>query len=146
MKKAFIYYSHSGNGDFIADVLKKEGFDIVKVTPKKDIPKNRILSIIVGGYLAMRNYKSALNEDLNIKKYDEIYLGTPIWNDRISSPINSVLERLSDSKFNIIYYSGSGKSDRIKEQLKEYKVGKLISIKEPLKYKEECVKTLKRIK
>ena len=39
MKKVFIYYSHTGNGDFVADILKEKEFEIRKIdTEKKVLP------------------------------------------------------------------------------------------------------------
>ena len=31
MKKLFIYYSLSGNGDYVADYLKNKNYDIIKI-------------------------------------------------------------------------------------------------------------------
>ena len=36
MKKLFIYYSLSGNGDFLAEHLKEKGYDLRKVEEKKN--------------------------------------------------------------------------------------------------------------
>ena len=99
MKKLFIYYSLSGNGDEVANYLSKS-FDIRKVNPKNPLPKLYIFSLLVGGYKAMRNYKDKLdNFDTDISSYDEKLIGSPIWNDRLSSPINSVLDMI-DIKIN----------------------------------------------
>ena len=40
MKKKFIYYSLTGNGDIVSDYLKEKGYDIRKVIPKHKLPKN----------------------------------------------------------------------------------------------------------
>ena len=39
MKKLFIYYSNTGNGDVVANYLAENGYDIRKITPKKNLPK-----------------------------------------------------------------------------------------------------------
>lgn len=36
MKKLFIYYSLTGNGDNVANYLKENGWEIRKVEPKKN--------------------------------------------------------------------------------------------------------------
>ena len=83
-KKLFIYYSLSGNGDLVADYLKHT-YDIRKVVTKEPLPKNYILSLITGGFKAMINYHDKLdNFDNNIEDYNEIVIGSPIWNDRLS--------------------------------------------------------------
>lgn len=135
MKKIFIYYSHSGNGDIVANYLKKKGIDIRKVSVKEDISNNKVLSILQGGILASINYKSKLVAfDNNINKYKEIIIGSPIWNGRLSCPINSVLNKLEikDKKITFILYSGSGKSPKATDKLKKiYPKCNIINIKEP---------------
>ena len=50
MKKVFIYYSLSGNGDAVASFLKKNGYEIIKVITKEPLSKNKVLSILTGGF------------------------------------------------------------------------------------------------
>ena len=135
MKKIFIYYSHSGNGDVVADYLKKKNIDIRKVLASDEISKNKILSIIEGGFLASINHKSKLIDfNDNIDKYKEIIIGSPIWNGRLSCPINTVLNKLElkNKIITFILYSGSGKSSKATNKLKKiYPNCKIIDIKEP---------------
>lgn len=96
MKKLFIYYSLSGNGDVVADYLKDKKHDIRKVIMKDKMPKSYILQILKGGFLAGINYKAKLiNFDNNIDSYDEIIIGSPIWNGRLVPAINTVLDDIN---------------------------------------------------
>lgn len=146
MKKIFIYYSLSGNGDVVADYLKNKGIDIQKIeVKKKDIlPKSMLLRIMTGGFKAFINYKDKLdNFNNNIDNYDEVIIGSPIWNSRLSCPINSVLDMidLKDKKVTFILYSGSGKTNKATEKIKkEYPLANIIDIKEPKKYLDELDK------
>ena len=101
------------------------------------MPNSFIFQILTGGFMALINYKSELlNFNIDISDYHEIVIGSPIWNDRISSPINEVLDKLDLSKKNIsfILYSGSGKANNaIKRIEKEYPKAKIIMLKEPKK-------------
>ena len=148
MKKLFIYYSLTGNGDIIASFLKEKGFSIEKIKPVKDLDKKgKLLKIIIGGYQAMKNYKPILEDyDNDVSSYKEIYIGSPIWNDRLSSPINSLLDELdlTDKKITFIFYSGSGKNKKATEKVKElFPECKVIDIKEPKKvFKESFEKIL----
>ena len=139
MKKIFIYYSFTGNGDVVSHYLKDKGIDIRKVTPKKPLPQNRILSILTGGFLAGINHKDELiNFDSNISKYDEVIIGSPIWNGRLSCPINTVLDKidLHNKKISFILYSGSGDAPKTSKMLKEkYPNSTIIHLKEPKKNK-----------
>ena len=144
MKKVFIYHSLTGNGDTVASYLKEKGWAIRKVETSEPLPKNYILSILAGGYKAMVNYEDKLIDfDANIEEYDEVAIGSPIWNARLSSPINSVLKDLDlkDKKLTFVLYSGSGKSPKATERInKEYPNAKVIDLVEPKKNKEELTK------
>ena len=134
MKKIFIYYSLTGNGDIIANYFKNKNIDIRKVVTKEPLPKNFILSIITGGFKASINYCDKLdNFDNNIDNYDEIIIGSPIWNNRLSCPINSVFKELdlNNKKVIFILYSGSGKGLKAEEKIKKlYNNAKVIHIKD----------------
>ena len=144
MKKIFIYYSLSGNGDLVNDYLTKKGYESKKIEVKNKLPKNYFLSIVIGGYKAMVNYKETIiNFDIDIDNYDEIVIGSPIWNDRLSSPISTLLNEinLENKKLKFILYSGSGKEKHASEFIKiKYPNAKIVELKEPKKYSEELNK------
>lgn len=144
MKKIFIYYSLTGNGDVVASYLKNKGWDVRKVQTSEPLPKNYVLSILTGGYKAMVNYEDKLIDfDANIEEYDEVAIGSPIWNARLSSPINTVLKELDlkNKKLSFVLYSGSGKSPKATQRINnEYPDAKVIDLVEPKKNKEELVK------
>ena len=148
MKRLFIYYSHSGNGDVVADYLKDKGFEIRKVNPKKDIPKNFTLSILVGGFKASVNYHDKLKDfNYDISSYDEVWIGSPIWNARLSSPINTVLKniKLDDKKVTFVFFSGSGTSAKASEKVRKlYGNVEIIDLQEPMKNKKELDKLIKK--
>ena len=149
MKKIFIYYSLTGNGDMVSDYLKNKGVEIRKVDTLEKLPKNFILRIMTGGYKAMIGYKDKLdNFDNDISKYDEVIIGSPIWNSRLSSPINTVLDNtnLKDKNVTFILYSGSGEAKGATKRIKnEYPNAKIIDIKNPLNNKEDMVNKLNNI-
>ncbi len=135
--KIFIYYSLSGNGDKIANDLMQKGIDIRKVLLEKDMPKSKAGSLLKGGFLASINYKSKLKDfNDNIDSYDEVIIGSPIWNSRLSSPINTVLSKLdlTNKKVTFILYSASGKDNKAMEKIKKlYPEANVINLCEPLK-------------
>ena len=135
MKKIFIYYSLSGNGEVVAKYLKENKIDIRKVNTSEELPQNFILRILSGGFLAGINHKDKLIDfDNDIKDYDEIIIGSPIWNGRLSCPINTVLDEidLKNKKIVFILYSGSGKAPKAEKKLIEkYEKVKIVNLKEP---------------
>ncbi len=79
MKKLFIYYSNSGNGDLVADCLMKLGFDIRKVETKYKLSKHMFFAMMKGGSNALFNKKAKLiNYNNDISEYDEFHIGLPI--------------------------------------------------------------------
>lgn len=144
MSKLFIYYTRSGNGDIIAAKCKELGFDIRKVESKYKLSKNLFLACMKGGFHAGIGKKPKLiNYDNNISNYDEIYIGSPIWNGRLSCPINTVLKNtnLDNKKVTFILYSGSGEAKHaVKKINKLYPNSRIIILKEPKKYNEELNK------
>ena len=146
MKKLFIYYSLTGNGDIVADALKEKGYEIRKVIPKKSLPKSFFLSIMVGGFKALIKKKDKLiNFDSNIDKYDEIIIGSPIWFDRISSPINTVLNKLDlkNQRISFVLYSGGGLANKASERINELYNTDIIILKTPKNNKKELDKLKK---
>ena len=143
MKKLFIYYSLTGNGDFVADKLKKT-CDIRKIKVKKELPKTFFFQMMVGGFKSLTNYKEKLIDfDSNIDKYDEIVIGSPIWNDRLCTPVSTTLSKLdlNNKKITFILYSGSGQVNTAVEYIKNnYKGSKIIQLKQPLNNKQELDK------
>ena len=146
MKKLFIYYSLSGNGDVVADYLKDKKYDIRKVIMEDKMPKSYILQILKGGFLAGINYKARLiNFDNNIDSYDEIIIGSPIWNGKLVPAINSVLDviNLDNKKITFILYCGSGKAPIAEKMLRDrYSDINIVIIKGPKNNNEEMRRKL----
>ena len=146
MKKIFIYYSLSGNGDVVANYLSNNSYDIRKVNVKNPLPENFTLSMLTGGFKAFIKYKEKLidfNDDVD--SYDYVLIGSPIWNDRLSSVINTILNKmdLSNKKVDFILYSASGSAKHASKYINEkYPDSKIIILKEPKKYKEELDKII----
>lgn len=135
MAKLFIYYTLSGNGDAVADCLKKKGYDVCRVEPKKKPPKSFFFQILQCGFNAGRRYCEPLKEyDADVSAYDEIVIGSPVWNARLSCPINTVLREtdLKDKKVTFVLYSGSGAAKKAEEQIRAIVPGAaIVHIKEP---------------
>ena len=149
MSRLFIYYSNTGNGDYVANILKSKGFTTLKVEPVEELPKLYIFKLLVGGFSAFVNDKPKLKNDiismLNVvRAHNEIYIGTPVWNGRVCPPINTVMEELKHKKFSIICYSKSGKIKKLIKQVKKYNVENIISLVEPLKNNEDAYEILNK--
>ncbi len=145
MNKVFIYYSKDGSGDVVAEKLKEHGVEIRKIETKQPLPKSFFWSMMVGGFKGLTKYKDKLYDyDKDISKYEEVIIGSPIWFDRISAPINRVLDDLdlNDKKVSFIFYSGSGEANKAEERVKDMfdEYPSIAILKEPKNNKKELNK------
>ena len=145
MATLFIYYTHSGNGDVVAEYLSGKGAEIRKVEPKKPLPKSFFWSVMTGGFLATIGHKAKLLPyDQSYEGFDRIVIGSPVWNARFSCPINSLLAEndFTGKELVFVLYAGSGRAPKATARiLKQYPNSKIIVLKEPKKYPEELMKT-----
>ena len=145
MKKLLIYYSLSGNGELVADKLSQRGYEIRRVYEKKKMPKSFFFMILAGGFRAGMKQKGKLIDYNNdVKEFDEIVIGSPIWNGQTPPAINSVLAQtdLKDKKLTFVFYSGSGDDPKVSKKIKkEYPNVDIVLLKEPKKYQNELEKT-----
>lgn len=147
MSKYFVYFSATGNGDFLATILEKEGFLPVKIEMVKPLKKMNFFRIIKYGGWAMSGKKPDIKEpNLNLNEDDEVVIGSPIWNDRLSSPINTLLAKykfnLETTKF-VLYPAGKTTKKSIKQIAKMgFKLPPVV-VPYPKKNAEETEKLLK---
>ena len=144
MKKLFVYYSYTGSGKLVADRLAAAGYDVREIVREKPMPKSFFWGILVGGFLATIKHKDKIAEiDLGTEGYDEVVIGSPVWNARFASPVNTALSclDLSGKKVTFVLYSGSGEAKIADERIaKEYPNATVIHLKEPKKFPEELGK------
>ncbi|MCR5461456.1 MAG: hypothetical protein K6E87_00145 [bacterium] len=144
MKKLFIYYSNSGNGEVVARYLEKQGFDVRKVETKYKLSRHMFFAMMKGGFHALVGKKAKLiNYNNDVSEYDVIYIGSPIWNSRLTPPINTVLKNtdLNNKKLTFVFYSGGGTSKKASKKVNRlYNNPTIINLKQPKKYSDELKK------
>lgn len=144
MKKLFLYNSYTGNGEVVADVFKEKGYDVKKVIEKKKMPKSFFWSMMAGGFRAGINSKGKLvNYNPDVSKYEEIVIGTPIWNARLTPITNSILKQtnLANKKITFVMYSGSGTAKKADKKIRKlFPEANIIHLQEPKKYKDQLNK------
>ena len=145
--KYFVYFSWSGNGDFIANFLKEKGYEPVKVETLKQLGKVNFFRILKYGFRAMGNKKEKIKEiNLELKDDDIVVIGSPIWNDRLSTPINTVLSQFEFNKENteFILYPAGETTNKSFEQIANlgFKEQPIVYA-HPLKSQEKAVELLK---
>ena len=140
--KYFIYFSQTGNGDYLASLLKEEGIEPVKVETIKPLGKMNFFRIMHYGGQAMFNKKAKIKPlSFELKQGDEVIIGSPIWNDRLSTPINALLDKYQfnkDSTLFILYPAGEKTKKSFKQIEKLGFSKKPLVISYPLKKQEEA--------
>ena len=74
-----------------------------------------------GGEAMMKKKAKIVEPYLAIEKEDVVIIGSPIWNDRLSTPINTVLDKISFNKetTKFIVYPAGESAKKVFEQIKK---------------------------
>ncbi len=102
MKKLVVYYSYTGNTKKIASMIsKKISYDTIELEPK--VPFSTDYQEVVDEYQnnSITNKEVEIKDiDVNLEKYDEIIVGTPVWWYTISPVVVTFLKKynLTDKK------------------------------------------------
>ena len=125
-KIAIVYYSMSGNTDYVAKHISKNiEADLIRIIPKKAYPDSGFKKFIWGGKSAVMGETPVLEKyKFDDSKYDYIIFGTPVWASSFVPPIRTFIkenkDKLNNKKIAIfICYSGGGAEKAI-EKLKKY--------------------------
>ena len=147
--KYFIYFSATGNGDYLAEELKEMGYTPVKVEMVKPIGKMTFFKIFSYGGKAMFEEKAKIKDiDLELKEDDLVIVGSPIWNDRLSTPINALLAKFDFNKETtkfVLYPAGEGTKKSFKQIAKLGFTQTPVVISYPLKKQEQAKELLKSL-
>ena len=115
MKRLVVYYSLSGNTEDAAKKIAEElDADLLKLETEKAMPKSFAARIIVGGGQVIRNYIPALKPiEIDVGAYDEIVLGSPIWNSKGVPAVNAFLQDKSAAeKVTALFFLSAGGDTR----------------------------------
>ena len=139
-KILIVYYSLTGNTQFIAEALRDTiEADILELKPIKELKANSGTRFMWGGYQSTMKKKPRLMEfDINPLEYDLLILGTPVWAWNISPPMRSFLSKfdLTGKKVALwMCHAGDGvrAMERFREALKNSNIVESISFQQPLK-------------
>lgn len=143
MKRIVVYYSLSGNTEEAAiKIAKMLDCDIAKVTTKKAMPKAFVGQILVGGGQVAMGIVPEINAlDKDMSLYDEIIVGTPIWNSKNVPAITAFWkdEDVRKKTVGVFTFSGGGSLDKANAIFKET-LPKLKATAELLDRKQETSK------
>jgi flavodoxin len=109
MKSLVVYYSLTGKtklvAQAIAEALNATLLEIKETKPRKP----GILVYLTGGFAATINRRSKINPiDVDLKQYERIFIGSPIWNSRPTPAINSFIYQTNLESRSIIPFFTMG--------------------------------------
>ncbi|MBQ3912134.1 MAG: flavodoxin [Lachnospiraceae bacterium] len=112
MKRLVVYYSLSGNTEAAAKKIAENlDADLLRLDTEKAMPKSFAARILVGGGQVMMNHIPKLKPlEKDPAGYDEIILGSPIWNSKGVPAINAFLqdEKAAAKVTSLFFLSGGG--------------------------------------
>ena len=139
-KILIVYYSLTGNTQFIAEALRDSiEADILELKPIKELNPNKGTRFMWGGFQStMKKSPELMDFDINPLEYDLLILGTPVWAWNISPPMRSFLSKfdLTGKKVALwMCHAGDGVKamNRFKETLSVANIVENISFQDPLK-------------
>ncbi len=116
MKRLVVYYSLSGNTEEAAKKIAEAlGADLLRLETVKKMPDSFAARIIVGGGQVMLNHIPALKPfDKDVSSYDEIILGSPIWNSKGVPAVNAFLkdEEAAAKVTSLFFLSAGGDTEK----------------------------------
>ena len=149
MNNYFVYFSATGNGDFLASELEKKGYQPVKIELVKPIKKVGFFAILKYGGRAMTKKREKIQDiKLELQSDDIVIVGSPIWNDRLSTPVLTALDKIEFNKETtkfILYPAGDGTKKSLTQIEKMGFKETPIVIQYPLKYQEKALDLIKNL-
>jgi len=111
MKSLVVYYSLTGKTRLVAqaitEALSATLVEITETKPRKLGP----FVYLVGGFGAMTNKGSKINPiDVDLKQYERIFVGSPIWASRPVPAVNSFIYRTDFEGRNLVPFFTMGGS------------------------------------
>ena len=111
MKRLVVYYSLTGNTEEAAEKIAKAlDADMLRLETVKDMPKSFAARMLVGGgQVAFNRIPELKPIEVDINSYDEIILGSPIWNSKGVPAVNAFLkDKEAAAKVTSLFFSSGG--------------------------------------
>ena len=130
MKNLIVYYSYEGNCDEISKAIQEvTDADVLKLVPKKEKKTKSLFRFVWGGMQVYMTKKPELESyDIDLSKYDNIFIGSPVWFGTYAPPINTFLSenKISGKNISIFICSGNNKRNTYKNFEEVLKGNKII--------------------
>ena len=123
MKALVVYFSFEGNTKLVAKKISETiNADLVELKTSKVYPKEGIGKFFWGGKSVIFGEKPELiNQPIDMKQYDVIIIGTPVWAGTFAPPIKSLISQypIQGKKIGMFACHGGGGASKCFEKLKK---------------------------
>jgi len=108
MKPLVVYYSLTGKTRLVAQVIAEAlNATLVEIEERRPIPLPFVY--VSGSFAAFMNWGSRINPvDVDLKQYERIFIGSPIWAYRPAPAINSFIYRTNFEGRSVIAFFTMG--------------------------------------
>lgn len=126
MKTAIVYYSMSGNTEYVAERIAKEiNADLIPIFPEKSFPDKGFKKFLWGGKSAvMGEMPNLLPYTFDAEKYDSVIFGTPVWASNFTPPIRTFISKnrdnLKNKKISAFLCFAGGGGQKALDKLKSF--------------------------
>jgi flavodoxin len=147
MKILVFYYSRTGNTKFVAEkIAEKLNADLCEIVDKKN--RHGRFIILTGGYAAIREKLTDIEQTKTVDNYDLVIVGSPVWAGKFTPAIRTFLVKndLSEKQVAFFVTMGGDKPGKAIDNMKELvsavtPLGELTLIND-LKDKEEAMEQI----
>jgi len=123
MSTLVVFFSFEGNTKFIAEtIVKTMNADIMELKTSKKYPTEGLGKYFWGGKSVLFGEKPELiNERIDLKRYETIIVGTPVWAGSFAPPIKSFISqyKIQGKRIALFASHGGGGSEKCFAKLKE---------------------------
>lgn len=123
MRALVVYYSHSGNTKRIADMIqKKMGADLLEIKPVVPYPVSYDEVVEQAKKEIRAGFVPEIQKtDVDLSKYDTIFVGTPNWWSTIAPPVAAFLKEqdLTGKTVAVFCTHGGGGLGRVKSDVEK---------------------------
>ncbi|QHQ62435.1 flavodoxin [Anaerocolumna sedimenticola] len=107
MKTLVVFYSLGGYTKYISEILAKElEADILELKTKNVYPQSGFKKFFFGGKSVIFKEEPELtNEKIDLKPYENIIIGTPVWAGKYAAPFNTFIKQYSFEGKNVAVFA-----------------------------------------
>ena len=111
MKSLVVYYSFTGKTRLAAQAIAKAlNATLVEIEERRPVPMPFVY--VSGGFRAFMNWGSKIRPlDVDLKQYERIFIGSPMWAYRSAPAINSFIYRTNFEGRSVIPFFTMGGDD-----------------------------------